>query len=423
MLNPSPQIPPERSNETSSFGSNDSFGSFSPPPPPSRWPDGKTILKHLGLFLLTLASVTYVGAMWVGQTANAESFTDLLPEGFLFAVLLLSFLGVHEFGHYFAGVYHRIDVTLPYFIPLPLGIGTMGAIIRIREQIKTTRKLFDMGISGPLAGFVVSLGILLYGFATLPPPTFIENFAGHEEVVRHVQQTGEFPEKPVIPQGEAEVIVLGNTLLFSFIASFFEDVPPMYELYHYPFLFAGWLGLFFTALNLMPLGQLDGGHILYSLIGPRRHRVFARVFFGGFTVLAGIEAISFMDVQLGLMAPGFRFVAPLVWAGVLFFLLRRAYDQDGAWVMPVWFSSLVLAWLYLLMSDMGFGFGADDGSPAITGSMIWVVWSFFLVYFVRIQHPPVMIEEPLDRKRKVLGWLSMLILILCISPAPIGLLS
>ena len=374
----------------------------------------KTLLKHLGLFLATLASVTYVGTLWVGETATATSFTDLLPEAFLFAVLLLTFLGVHEFGHYFAGIYHRIHVTLPYFIPLPVGIGTLGAIIRIREQITSTKKLFDMGISGPLAGFVASLAILLYGFATLPSPEFIANFAGHEEVVSYIQETGEFPEDPIVPEGEAEVIILGNTLLFSFIASFFENVPPMYELYHYPYLFAGWLGLFFTALNLMPLGQLDGGHILYSLIGARRHHLFARVFFGLFTVFAGVEAMAFMNMQFGLMAPGFRFLVPLLWGGTLFFLLRRAFENDRDWVMPVWFVSFAISYFYLT-----FFAGPEDSF----GSLIWVVWSFFLVYVVRIDHPPVLHEHPLDRKRKILGWLSMVILILCISPTPIGLVS
>jgi len=227
----------------------------------------KAIIKHTVLFILTFICVTFVGIIWVGQSANVESYLDMWPQGALFAALLLAFLGTHEFGHYFAAVYHKVKVTLPYFIPVPLGIGTLGAVIKIEEQVQNTKKLFDIGISGPVAGFVVSFVILMIGFATLPGPDFIENFAGHEETVSYIQETGTFPDTPIEPAPETGTIMLGQTILYSFLASFFENVPPMYEMYHYPFLFAGWLGLFFTALNLTPIGQLDGGHILYSLIG------------------------------------------------------------------------------------------------------------------------------------------------------------
>src|SRR5699024_5684458 len=145
-------------------------------PDPSRENPNKldfgTILKHLGLFLATFICVSLAGAAFVGFHPSffffkLPSLTDFL-RGTLFAVLLLGFLGVHEFGHYFAGVYHKIRVTLPYFIPVPFGIGTLGAVIRIKERINHSYKMFDVGVAGPLAGFVVSLGVLLWGFATLP---------------------------------------------------------------------------------------------------------------------------------------------------------------------------------------------------------------------------------------------------------------
>lgn len=384
------------------------------PEKPKNKPGIKTILKHLALFVATFVCVTYVGIFWVGHTATAESFTDMLPQGILFAVLLLGFLAAHEFGHYFAGVYHNIRVSLPYFIPIPIGIGTMGAVIRIKEQIKNTKKLFDVGISGPIAGFVVAIVILLYGFATLPEPEYIENFAGHDEVIAHIQETGTFPEEPPAVSEEAGLIILGDTLLYSFLASFFDDVPPMYEMYHYPFLFAGWLALFFTALNLMPIGQLDGGHILYSLVGYKKHRQIARICFGALTVLAGIEAIPFLYVQFATWFPGYGLVSTFVWAAVLFFLLRRAYNGTHQWIAPVWTASLILSIGYLYFSGTGF---------EQFGSLIWVVWCFFLVYFVRMEHPPVIYEEPLSPRRRVLGWISMVIFVLCISPAPISLVS
>ena len=136
--------------------------------------DTKTILKHLGLFILTFASVSLVGAGFVGFSGSLFPFlmpdtVDLL-RGVLFASLLLGFLGVHEFGHFFAAQYHKIKVTLPYFIPIPLGIGTMGAVIRIKQKINDTKKMFDIGVAGPLAGFVVSLAVLIIGFSTLPDP-------------------------------------------------------------------------------------------------------------------------------------------------------------------------------------------------------------------------------------------------------------
>lgn len=378
---------------------------------PKNRPDAWTIFKHLVLFIATFACVTLIGIFWVGQSAHASSYLDMWREGMVFATLLLAFLATHEFGHYFAAVYHNVKVTLPYFIPIPLGIGTMGAVIKIEERIQETKKLFDIGIAGPIAGFVVSLLILLYGFSTLPDPTFIENFAGHEEVISHVQQTGTYPENPPVSENapEGSTIILGNTLLYSILASFFDNVPPMYEMYHYPFLFAGWLGLFFTALNLTPVGQLDGGHILYSLIGYKNHRTVARICFGFIATLGGIEAIPFLFININGWYQGYGFLSVLLWAFVLLFLFRRALFRDHVWIAPMWAISLISSVGYLYFSN---GF-------AQSGSLIWVFWSFFLVYFVKIEHPPVLFERPLTPWRKRLGWISMIVFILCISPTPI----
>jgi membrane-associated protease RseP (regulator of RpoE activity) len=378
---------------------------------PKNKPNAWTITKHSLFFVATFISVTLVGIFWVGQDANVDSYLEMWPQGALFAALLLAFLGFHEFGHYFAAVYHKVKVSLPYFIPIPIGIGTMGAVIRIEEQIHNTKKLFDIGVAGPIAGFVVSLVILLYGFFTLPDPSFIENFSGHEEVIAYIENTGSFPETPPAPSSEESVIImLGNTLLYSFLASFFENVPPMYEMYHYPFLFAGWLGLFFTALNLTPIGQLDGGHIVYSLVGYKKHRKIARVIFGSLTALAGVEAIPFLFVNFSEWIPGFEYSSILVWALVLFLLLRKGFYSEHTWIAPIWALSLIASVGYLY-------FGVESFTHA--GSLIWTFWSFFLVYFVKMEHPPVIYEEPLSPGRRRLGWISMAVFVLCISPTPI----
>lgn len=378
---------------------------------PKNNPNAWTIAKHVGLFIATFICVSLVGIFWVGQSAEATSYLDMWQEGVLFASLLLAFLATHEFGHYFAAVHHNVRVTLPYFIPIPLGIGTMGAVIKIEEQIQETKKLFDIGIAGPVAGFIVSLIVLLYGFSTLPEPTFIENFAGHEEVISQVYETGSYPETPpeIENAQEGTTIMLGNTLLYSLLASFFENVPPMYEMYHYPFLFAGWLGLFFTALNLTPIGQLDGGHILYSLIGYKDHRTVARICFGFIATLGGIEAIPFLSININGWLPGYGFLSILLWALVLLFLCRKAFHSDHVWIAPLWAVSLITSVAYLYFTS-----GFDQ-----SGSLIWVFWSFFLVYFVKIEHPPVLFERPLTPWRNRLGWISMAVFVLCISPTPI----
>lgn len=376
---------------------------------PKNRPTVRQYLKHTILFLLTFLCVTFAGIIWVGHTATAEGFFDMWPQGALFAALLLAFLATHEFGHYFAAIYHNVKVTLPYFIPIPIGIGTLGAVIKIEERIRTTKKLFDIGISGPIAGFVVSLIILLYGFATLPGPEFIENFAGHDEIITHIHEHGTYPDEPPAPSPEGATIVLGNTLLYSFLAGFFDNVPPMYEMYHFPFLFAGWLGLFFTALNLTPIGQLDGGHILYSLIGYEKHKKIARIAFGGITALGGIEAIPFLYINLEEWFPGFGYMAIVLWAALVLFFFRKGFHNDTGWMFPVWILSLGASVLYLVFTS-----GFDQA-----GSLIWVFWSFFLVYFVKLEHPPVMIKQPLSPARKRLGWISMAVFVLCISPTPI----
>lgn len=375
--------------------------------------DLKTIVKHLSLFIITAITVSLAGASFVGF--NPSLFPVALPtlsdfyRGLLFAGLLLSFLGIHEFGHYFAAVYHHVKVTLPYFIPIPLGIGTLGAVIRIKQKINDTYQMFDVGAAGPLAGFIVSLGILLYGFSTLPDPSYIQNFAGHESIKHYVALHGSFPTSPTY-ETHGNLLIVGNTLLYSFLASFFQNVPPMWEMYHYPFLFAGWLGLFFTALNLTPIGQLDGGHILYSLIGFRKHRAVARVFFTILITMASMEAIPFIHLSLGEYDYAYGLLSWLIWAIILFLILRKAFRNDYNWIAPVMVGALAATAFYLYFVV---------GNISTAGSLIWVVWSLFIAFLVKIEHPPALYERELDPTRKLLGWLSMVIFVLCISPNPL----
>ncbi len=380
-------------------------------------PDGFTISKHLGLFIITFIFVSLAGAQFVGYQ---PSFFPLnLPNvhdfgrGAVFAALLLAFLGIHEFGHYFAAYFHKIKVTLPYFIPIPLALGTLGAVIRIRQKIKYNYEMFDVGVAGPIAGFIVALGILLYGFFTLPSPAYMFHFPGHEATKQFIALHGRFPPSPPTTGQMGGTMVIGNTLLYSFFGMFFNHVPPMWEMYHYPFLFAGWLGLFFTALNLTPVGQLDGGHILYSLIGFEKHKIVARIFFFIMVTFGGIEAIPTIHLLLGQWDTAGGWFSLLIWAVLLLILLNKAYHSEPKWVIPAFIISYALSFIYLFLYT---------GNNLASGSLIWIVWSFFIAFITGVEHPPSMYERPLDIRRKILGWSSMALYVLCISPNPIHLL-
>ena len=380
---------------------------------PKNKPGTKTILKHLGLFLLTLFFVTMTGANFVGFDPVLFPFaipdTGDILRGLTFAALLLSFLTFHEFGHYFAAVHHKIKVTLPYYIPIPIGIGTLGAVIRIKERINKMHKLFDVGAAGPVAGFIVALIVLLIGFATLPEPDYVQNFAGHAELKEYVSQHGAYPDFITDEVEGQGVLTVGNTLLYSALSSFFDNVPPMWEMYHFPFLFAGWLGLFFTALNLMPVGQLDGGHILYSLIGYQKHSIVARIFFACITAMAGVEAIPVIRELIAnyIQLPLAEWV---VWGFGLYMIIGKAFRANKMWVQGMTILSIGLTAVYYSI------FGVPEAGQS---SFIWLVWCFFIAFVVKVEHPPVQIEEKLSPTRRVIGWLSMLIFILCISPNPI----
>lgn len=388
-----------------------------PPTTAINKPDRKTILKHLGLFILTFISVSVVSTFLVGGTEPFGMFGPIpvpgehdLMQGIIFAILLLSFLSIHEFGHYFAAVHHKVSVSLPYYIPIPLGIGTLGAVIRIKEQILETKKLFDIGAAGPIAGFIASLIILFIGFVNLPEPEFLNQFGDHNYMIEYFEENGQYPEAPQVTEGQM-VLFFGETPLFAFLSSLFENAPPLWEIQHYPFLLAGWFGLFFTALNLMPVGQLDGGHILYSLIGYEKHRIVARVFFSAITILAGIEAVPLIHDQIIDYDNDFGLLSWTIWALGLFLIMNKAFMKEQLWVASMLPASLIGSGIYLY-------FIMEDGKPE--SSIIWLFWSLFIAFVVKVEHPPVFIEKPLTPTRKVIGWLSMLIFVLCISLTPIA---
>ncbi len=206
----------------------------------------------MALLVATIVTTTWVGAEnWLsfqsrfGAVAPRVEWPSVLLSGLWYSLTLLAILGAHEAGHYLACRYYRISVSLPYFLPAPPPFiaGTFGAFIRIREPIRTKPMLFDMGAAGPFAGFLVAvpalaIGCSLSNIARLPP-----NFIGYE---------------------------LGEPLLFRAISWLvWGTVPDGYSINLHPMAFAAWFGLLVTALNLIPIGQFDGGHISYAAFGRR----------------------------------------------------------------------------------------------------------------------------------------------------------
>ncbi len=254
---------------------------------------------HVLLFLLTILTTMMAGATLLGKDYFSD-FSQIL-HGWKYSFAVLCILSAHEFGHYLAARYHRIRATLPYYIPLPIPgfhFGTLGAFIKIKSPIPHRKALLDVGAAGPLAGFVVSLIFLIIGYWRLP------DFQG---IVAYVETI-----HPWNMHGEGINLVLGKSLLFAFFNDFIAGGRlPMNEVYHFPFIFAGWVGLLVTAINLIPIGQLDGGHILYALIGKhaRYMGILAFIFLLLLNLVLIVRFLSFVWVVwifLILFLIGFR---------------------------------------------------------------------------------------------------------------------
>lgn len=226
-------------------------------PPASDW------RINLALFIATVLATLLTGSIYNAETQE-QAFQ--LWRGWPFSLSIMLILGAHELGHYFAARHHKVAVTLPYFIPLPIIslFGTLGAFIRMKEPVKNKRALFDIGVAGPLAGLIFAVPILLYGLAI--------------SEVGPISSTG-------ILEGNSIFYYLSKfVILGQFLPSETSDV------YLHQVAWAGWVGLLVTALNLMPLGQLDGGHIMFSLFGKRAGQLFIPII----VILVALTLVSYL---------------------------------------------------------------------------------------------------------------------------------
>ena len=270
----------------------------------------------IALFILTVATTIIAGALQKGVNPFQEPFR--LIEGIPFSLTLLTILLTHEFGHFFASRRHGVKASFPYFIPAPppFLVGTFGAVIKTRSPIMDKRALLDIGAIGPLAGFITSIVVTVIGL--------------------------NFSTIITIPE-EKEVLGLGSSLIFSLLSYFvIGPVPEGQDILLHPIAFAGWIGFFITSLNLLPIGQLDGGHIIYAVFG-KWHRLISITMIG-ILVIFGI----------------------FTWQG-------------------------------------------------------WLLWAM-LVTLLGIKHPPLMDGQiALDRRRKIIGWLSLAVFVLTFIPLPIAI--
>ncbi|UYN90516.1 MAG: site-2 protease family protein [Anaerolineales bacterium] len=298
---------------------------------------------NLAFFLLTLASVVFTGVLYeLGEhtPANLNEWLAALPSGLPFAAALLSILLAHEFGHYLAARYHGTEVTLPYFLPFPFSpFGTLGAFIRLKEQPLNKKVLFDIGIAGPLAGLVVAIPVLLIGL--------------------RLSELNQLPA--FIPAGDA-ISLEGNSILYLaskyLIFGQWLPAPESYgglhpivywlryiftgqptplggmDVFLHPVAWAGWAGLLVTAFNLVPAGQLDGGHILYALMGKRMRVLWP-------FILAGLAIL------------GFFYSGWWIWVFLIFYMGRtNAEPRDDVTLLDT--GRKILAWIGILIMILVF---------------------------------------------------------------------
>lgn len=297
---------------------------------------------NIALFLLTVITVFFAGALYAQHPPERFApiqIAKVLPYGWQFAVPLLAILLTHEFGHYFAALKHRVPASLPFFIPMPPMLspfGTMGAVISMRGRIKSKNALLDIGASGPLAGLVVAIPVLCIGIAT----SKVEILHG-----------------PYLQEGQSILYVALKRV-------FLGPIPAGSDISLNPVAFAGWVGLLITMLNLIPVGQLDGGHIAYALFG-KRQDVYAR----------WVHRLLLVACAYNVA----RFVGPV--------LLHRA---------------------------------GSDISQALSNSSFWLVWFALLLGMRRLSgmnHPPT---DPsvLSPGRRVIAIACLVIFVLLFMPTP-----
>ena len=397
-----------------------------------RGKERKERLIQLLLFVVTIFTTTFAGIEWIygrslllGSNINGD---DIIG-GLNFSIPFLLILTIHEFGHYLTARFYKIKTSLPFFLPfIPgfLSIGTFGAVIRIREKVRSNIEHFDIGIAGPLAGFVAALFVLVRGFTTLPEKDYVLDIHPEyayfgddwESIVYDVDTTilksdlekisssrtlEDYPDT-LRMSSTTPSLSLGNNLTFMFFESYVanaERVPDHREMMHYPWLLAGFLALFFTALNLLPIGQLDGGHVIYGLFGERQHARISSAIFVLFIAYAGI----------GIVDPN---VDPLdellikvpLYVGFLYItFLKMIPNVKDRLLMSV----SILAVQYFVK----FFF------PEAVGFNGWLLFAFLIGRFLGIYHPRSPIEKPLDQGRTILGWIALIVFIISFSPRPI----
>jgi membrane-associated protease RseP (regulator of RpoE activity) len=356
------------------------------------------------LFLATVGSC-FVTWLSVESFFDKPSRTGAI-HALEYTASLLGILLAHEFGHYIAARIHRVDASLPFFIPLPIlsPFGTMGAVIRMRSVIPTRRALLDIGASGPLAGMVVAIPLYAWGVA-------------HSHVIPLDGSAG----------GGLE---LGNSLLLRVIDHFCAPpIPDGMDVLLSPVAFAGWAGMFVTMINLLPAGQLDAGHVAFSLFGPRQNR---------FAQWVHRSMLAFFFVSLG------SFVARDVRAGFGLYHLGRHIYNSQFWLL--WFE--VLAIIGTLSSRDGpdrigirprvvatlglallTGFFHDRTSP-----LLWVTWFAGLGVLIAMEvqwgalrtastlldHPPTG-AQPLTLGRTAIAIFTLVLFLLLFMPTPFSI--
>jgi membrane-associated protease RseP (regulator of RpoE activity) len=313
------------------------------PRPPPR------LLLHVGLFLATVLTTTAAGAIFVhGQLGGDQGWQAILPisDGLSYSLPLMAILMAHELGHYLVARWHGVDASLPYFIPLPpsFGLGTMGAVIGMRDVTSDRKKLIDIGAAGPLAGLLVAIPVIWYGLA-------------HSHV------------GPLVAGGQQE----GNSIVYALLKRGVTGawLPDGHrDVYLHPTAWAGWAGLLVTMINLIPIGQLDGGHVAAAYFGNRYNAFAMRL----------------------------HRLLPLGAVAVFFWVKHLVRVEAGA--------------------------GWDDAigvSIAVGAAFPWLVW-YLLISLVRrlsggVNHPPVQ-DQPLPRSRRALFWLMVLVFVGVFMPVP-----